>query len=144
MIELIVGEKGKGKTKTMLAKADNDSRLTGCNIIYIDINNKHINELNEHIQLLSLHEFHIKNSDMFIGFIYGIVSQNQNVDRIFLDNFLSVACISTHADTEAILDHLIDELNYISDKFETDFVIGLSISKEELSESLQEYVTISL
>lgn len=144
MIELIVGEKGTGKTKTMIAKATNDNKLTGIKVIYIDINNKHANELNEHIQLINLPEFHIKSSDMFIGFLFGIISQNHNIDKIFLDNFLSIACIETMADTKAILTHLMNELNYISEKFETDFVIGLPMKKEDLPKEIQDLVTIAL
>ena len=141
MIELIVGEKGKGKTKTMVAKASNDSRLTGINIIYIDSNNKHTDELGEHVHLLNLHDFKIRSEEMFLGFIYGIVSQNNNVDKIFMDNFLSIACIN---DDLKKLEELIEEINSISDKFSTDFVIGISLKPDDLPDKIKEYITIEL
>ena len=145
MIELIVGEKGKGKTKTMVAKAANDSKITGCNIIYIDSNNKLSDELTDQIQLLNIRDYGIISFDMFLGFISGIVCQIKNVDKIFLDNYFTIACIDNNSDDyNKLLEHSINELSKISEKFETDFVIGLSMKSEDLSSNLQDFVTINL
>jgi hypothetical protein len=77
---------------------------------------------------------------MFLGFIYGIASQDRDIDRIFLDNFISIACISSVEEAES----LIRQLEVISNKFEIDFIIGISKSKQDLSEYLQNLVTVSL
>lgn len=140
MIELIAGEKGKGKTKMLMAKANNDIKITGGNIVYLDINNKHMYELSNRVRLINIPEYNIHSADMFIGFIYGIASQDHDLDRMFLDNFLSIACIESIEEAE----RLIRELTLISDKFEIDFVIGISRKKDDLSPYLQELVTIAL
>lgn len=140
MIELIAGEKGKGKTKMLMAKANNDIKITGGNIVYLDINNKHMYELSNRVRLINIPEYNIHSADMFIGFIYGIASQDHDLDRMFLDNFMSIACIESVEEAE----RLTRELNLISDKFEIDFVIGISRKKEDLSSYLQELVTIAL
>lgn len=140
MIELITGEKGKGKTKILMAKANNDIKVTGGNIIYLDINNKHMYELSNRVRLLNVSEYHVHSCDMFLGFIYGIVSQASLLDRMFLDNFMSIACIETIEEAEDV----IRELSVISDKYEIDFVLGISKRKDELSSYLQEFVTIAL
>lgn len=140
MIELIAGEKGKGKTKMLMAKANNDIKITGGNIVYLDINNKHMYELSNRVRLIKIPEYNIHSADMFIGFIYGIASQDHDLDRMFLDNFMSIACIESVEEAE----RLTRELNLISDKFEIDFVIGISRKKEDLSPYLQELVTIAL
>ena len=140
MIELIVGEKGKGKTKMLMAKANNDIKVTGGNIVYLDINNKHMYELSNRVRLINIPEYNIHSAEMFLGFIYGIASQNYDLDRLFLDNFMSISCIETVEEADA----LIKELSIISEKFEIDFIIGISKRKEDLTPYLQDFVTISL
>ena len=140
MIELIAGEKGKGKTKMLMAKANNDIKVTGGNIVYLDINNKHMYELSNRVRLINVPEYNIHSADMFIGFIYGIASQDHDLDRMFLDNFMSISCIESVEEAEK----LIRELTLISDKFEIDFIIGISKSHEDLSPYLQQLVTIAL
>ena len=140
MIELIVGEKGTGKTKILLAKANDDAKVTGGNTVYLDINNKHMYELSHRIRLLNVHEYNIVSSDMFLGFIYGIVSQDYDLDKMFLDNFLSLACIDNLNDAEAI----INELSKISEKHEINFIISLTADKDSIPDSLKELVTVSL
>jgi len=140
MIELIAGEKGKGKTKMLMAKANNDIKVTGGNIVYLDMNNKHMYELSNRVRLINVPEYNVHSSDMFIGFIYGIVSQDHDLDRMFLDNFMSISCIESVEEA----DNLIKELAVISDKYEIDFIIGISKKKEDLNPYLQELVTIAL
>ncbi len=140
MIELIVGEKGKGKTKMLMAKANNDIKVTGGNIVYLDINNKHMYELSNRVRLINIPEYNIHSAEMFLGFIYGIASQNYDLDRLFLDNFMSISCIETVEEADA----LIKELSIISEKFEIDFIIGISKRKEDLTPYLQDFVTIAL
>lgn len=144
MIELIVGEKGKGKSKTMVAKAVNDSKLTGCNILFIDVNNKYSDELNEYVKLINIQEYNINTKDMFLGFIYGILSQNNSLDKIFIDNILSMISLSIISNGNSILEYVIEELQIISEKYETDFVIGLSMNADSISGKLKDYITISL
>lgn len=140
MIELIAGEKGTGKTKMLMAKANNDIKVTGGNIVYMDQNNKHMYELSNRVRLINVPEFQVRSKDMFIGFIYGVVSQDYNLDRIFLDNFLTISCIETVDEA----DELVKELEIISDKFEIDFIIGISKKKDDLTKYLQNLVTVAL
>lgn len=140
MVELIAGEKGKGKTKMLMAKANNDIKITGGNIVYLDKNNKHMYELSNRIRLINVPDYNIHSSDMFIGFLYGIASQDHDLDRMFLDNFMSISCIESVEEAE----RLVKELVIISDKFEIDFLIGIAKSKEILSPYLQELVTVAL
>lgn len=140
MIEIIAGEKGTGKTKMLMAKANNDIKVTGGNIVYMDQNNKHMYELSNRVRLINVPEYQVRSKDMFIGFIYGVVSQDYNLDRIFLDNFLTISCIETVDEA----DELVKELESISDKFEIDFIIGISKKKDDLTDYLQNLVTVAL
>ena len=140
MIELITGEKGTGKTKMLMAKANNDIKVTGGSIVYMDQNNKHMYELSNRVRLINVPEFNINSRDMFVGFLYGVVSQDYNLDRIFLDNFLTISCVDRLDEVE----DLIRELEAISQKFEVDFVIGISKKKEDLTDYLKDLVVVDL
>ncbi len=140
MIELITGEKGTGKTKMLMAKANNDIKVTGGSIVYMDQNNKHMYELSNRVRLINVPEFNINSRDMFVGFLYGVVSQDYNLDRIFLDNFLTISCVDRLDEVE----DLIRELEAISQKFEVDFVIGISKKKADLTDYLKDLVVVDL
>ena len=53
MIQLIVGDKGKGKTKYLLENVNNAVSTTTGNIVYLDKNSKHMYELKNKIRLIN-------------------------------------------------------------------------------------------
>ena len=90
MVQLIVGKKGKGKTKQLLDKVNAEVKTANGNIVYIDKSTKHMFELNNKVRLISATDYPLKNSDEFIGFICGIVSQDHDLASVYLDSFLKV------------------------------------------------------
>lgn len=67
MVQLIVGKKGKGKTKQLLDKVNAEVKTANGNIVYIDKSTKHMFELNNKVRLISATDYPLKNSDEFIG-----------------------------------------------------------------------------
>jgi len=49
MVQLIVGKKGKGKTKQLLDKVNAEVKTANGNIVYIDKSTKHMFELNNKV-----------------------------------------------------------------------------------------------
>ena len=86
MVQLIVGKKGKGKTKQLLDKVNAEVKTANGNIVYIDKSTKHMFELNNKVRLISATDYPLKNSDEFIGFICGIVSQDHDLASVYLDS----------------------------------------------------------
>lgn len=91
MVQLIVGEKGKGKTKILLDKANAEVRNANGSVVYLDKSAKHMYELNNKIRLIDVMEYGIENSDEFVGFIRGIVSQDHDLEQMYLDGFLKIS-----------------------------------------------------
>ena len=60
MIQIIAGEKGKGKTKILLDKVNAEIQTAKGSIIYLDKNTKHMYELNNKIRLINVREFNPK------------------------------------------------------------------------------------
>ena len=48
-------------------------------------------ELNNKVRLIDVSEFMVENSSEFLGFICGIISQDRDLEKMFLDSFLKVA-----------------------------------------------------
>ena len=138
MIDIIAGAKGKGKTKVLLEKVNNDMKVTHGTIVYLDKNNKHMYELSNKIRLIVVTEYGIEDTDMFLGFIAGIISQDHDLDVIYLDSFLTIAFVQDN------LEYALDKLEKISKKFDVNFVISISLDKKDLPEKLQPLVSSAL
>ena len=139
MVQLIVGKKGKGKTKQLLDKVNSSIKTVNGNIVYIDKSSKHMLELNNKIRLIDASGYGLKNSDEFIGFILGIISQDHDLEEMYLDSFLNVAKLEG-ADITAT----IKELAMISENFKVNFVLSVSLDKTEVPADLAEYIFIEL
>ena len=91
MIQIIAGKKGKGKTKHLLDKVNAEVKEVHGNIVYLDKSSKHMYELNNKVRLIDTSEFGLSSSDGFIGFICGIISQDHDLEQMYLDSFLKIA-----------------------------------------------------
>ena len=96
MVQLIVGEKGKGKTKYMLDKVNTEIKNVSGNIAYLDRSAKHMYELNNKVRLIDVSDYFIDNKDEFLGFIAGIISQDHDLEELYFDSFLTIAGINQH------------------------------------------------
>ncbi|MDO4307745.1 MAG: twitching motility protein PilT [Eubacteriales bacterium] len=139
MVELIVGKKGKGKTKVLLDRVNGAIKDANGSIVYLDKSTKHMYELNNKVRLIDVSGYPIKNCDEFVGFICGIISQDHDLEQIYLDSFLKIAKLE-----EADVTSTLEQLDAIGTKFGISFVISISLDKEELPESFQEKVVVSL
>ena len=139
MVQLIVGNKGKGKTKHLLDKVNSAIKAASGNLVYLDKNSKNMYELNNKIRLIIVSDYPINDCDEFIGFICGIISQDHDLEQMYLDNFL----VNAHLKQEEI-EQAIEKLEKISNMFHVDFIISVSVDESELPETLKEKVVVSL
>ena len=139
MVQLIAGNKGKGKTKYLLDKVNAEVKTASGNITYLDKSTKHMFELNNKVRLINVSDYFITSSDEFLGFICGIISQDHDLEQMYLDNFL----VNAHLKQEEI-EPAIEKLEKISNMFHVDFIISVSVDESELPETLKEKVVVSL
>lgn len=139
MVQFIVGKEGKGKTKHLLDKVNTEIKDAQGNVVYLDKSTKHMFELNNKIRLIDVPEYLVTDSDEFIGFICGIISQDHDLQKMYFDSFLKIACMK-----EDELETVVAKIEKISEKFHVDFVISLSRDESELPESIRKNVVISL
>lgn len=140
MIEIICGEKGKGKTKELLGKVNSSVASASGSVAYLDKSQKHMYELNNKVRLINVMDYPISNCDEFIGFICGIVSQDNDLEEMYLDSFLTIASV----DTENEITYAIEKLDVISEKYKVKFIISVSKNIDDLPECAKAKVVISL
>jgi len=139
MVQLIVGEKGKGKTKYMLDKVNTEIKNVSGNIAYLDRSAKHMYELNNKVRLIDVSDYFIDNKDEFLGFIAGIISQDHDLEQMYFDGFLAM---SNTPMTE--FEYAVGKLEKYSEKHKVDFVLSVSANKEDIPESLQSKIIVAL
>lgn len=139
MVQLIVGNKGKGKTKQLLDKVNNEIKVIPGNIVYLDKSTKHMYELNNKVRLIDVSQYMIENESEFIGFVCGIVSQDHDLQQMYFDSFLKIACLEGRDMTAAV-----NKLEALSNKFDVTFILSISMDESELSEEMKGKILISL
>ena len=139
MIQLIVGKKGKGKTKCLLDKVNSEVKEVLGSVVYLDKSTKHMYELNNKVRLIDVPDFMIEGAEEFIGFVSGIISQDHDLQQMYLDSFLKIASLEGKDITPVI-----GRLEALSEKFGVDFILSISMDEHELPESVRDKVHISL
>lgn len=130
MVKLLIGKKGAGKTKSMIDMANEKSEQSNGSVIFINKNQRLMYDLKYKIRVVCMEEFeHITNSDEYIGFLYGIISSDHDIETVFIDSILK------HADINAEnIPEFLGRLDKISKKYEIEFVVSLSAEKEDFND----------
>jgi len=139
MVQLIVGKKGKGKTKELLDKVNSEVKNVSGNIVYLDKSTKHMYELNNKVRLIDVSQCMIENSDEFIGFVCGIISQDHDLQQMYFDSFLKISCLEDADITETV-----EKLDKVSASSNVDFILSVSKDEAELPDAVKEKIIISL
>lgn len=139
MIEIIAGEKGKGKTKVLLDKVNEAVKTVGGSIVYLDKSQKHMYELDNKVRLVNIADFPISNCDEFLGFICGIVSSDHDLHEMYLDSFLTISGMKDEEFT-----HAIEKLDVISEKYKVKFILSISMDASKLPECAKAKVVVAL
>lgn len=139
MVQLIVGKKGKGKTKQLLDKVNSEVKDISGSIVYLDKSTKHMYELNNKVRLIDVSRYMIENADEFLGFVCGIISQDYDLEQMYFDSFLKIAVLEGK-DISAV----IEKLDKMSDFFQVDFILSVSMDESELPEAVKDKIIVSL
>lgn len=135
MIQALVGGKGTGKTKTLVSMANKALSNSKGEIVFISGEKRTMIELNHQIRLINLRDFEIKDLKMFYGFLNGIIAQNYDVERVYIDGLLEF--IKEDGDG---LGEFFDDVKSISNKFNINFIISMNGDPRSVPAFLKEYI----
>lgn len=139
MVQLIVGEKGKGKTKVLLDKVNTEVKEANGTLVYLDKSRKHMYELNNKVRLIDMSDYDIQNSSEFLGFLSGVVSQDNDLERMYLDSFIKISRV-----TDEEFADVMARLKDMGEKYNVSFVLSVSKDEKELPESVKEMILVSI
>lgn len=132
MIKFVCGPKGSGKTKRLIKMANNDVKEANGDIVFIDADNSLMLNLNHGIRYINAMEYNIDNIDTFRGFLYGIIAEDYDIEKIYIDGM----CEMLNINVEEFKDFIQRKI----DKFNIAFVIGVDSDKVEIPDELKNLV----
>ena len=136
MIQILIGEKGEGKTKRLIDMSNEAGKLSDGHIVFIDDDNRHMYDLHYNIRFVDTTGFVMEDQRIFFGFICGILSQDGDIEKIYIDGLNNIVKYMTDDDLFAF----INELEKLSEKANVDFIMTISRDKETIPEALKSYL----
>ncbi len=139
MVKILVGRKGSGKTKSMIQLANDRVEKSDGSVVFINKNHRLMYDLKYKIRVVCMEEYEeITNSDEYIGFLYGIISSDHDIEVIFIDSILK------HADVNiSDLPGFLSRLKDISEKYQIEFIVSISATAEEIGDIATKYEVLN-
>ena len=127
--------KGSGKTKRLIDMTNEEVNNATGDVVFIDDDKRYMYDVKYRVRFCDVSEYGIRGEDEFYGFLCGMVSQNFDIQAIYIDAFLKI--IEKDAkDTE----NLIGKIKKLTDDNNIKAVIIVSGDPEEAPEHLKEYM----
>jgi len=134
MVNLVLGSKGKGKTKYLLEHANSEAKQSDGLVIYLDKNSEHMFQLDRLIRLINVKEYPVNSFESLMGFVCGLIAGNSDIVSIYFDSFLILGEMDAKDAVEAIRKMIV-----LSDKLGVEFTISASIDDSEVPEEFKQF-----
>ncbi|MDD3403755.1 MAG: hypothetical protein PHQ72_10430 [Hespellia sp.] len=129
MVNLITGPKGSGKTQQMIELANEAVKTTDGNVVLIKKSHKDTLSVDFNVRAICMADYvDITKVDEFVGFLYGMVAGNNDIETILIDGILKQADITLDK-----LPKFIDTLKKISKDNKIEFYISVSATQDQMT-----------
>ena len=127
MVNLLIGQKGSGKTQKMIEQANAQAKECNGNVVFIKKTHRDTTSVSFDIRTICLDDIPaVSNTDAYIGFLYCMSSANLDIECVFIDGILK------HADlTAENLPSFVEKLNKLSAECNIDFYVSVSGDKAD-------------
>lgn len=132
MIQLVTGKQGAGKTKALIDMANSLAKTNDGHIVYVDADQSQIFRLDYSIRLVQTAEYPLKASSEFFGFVCGILSQDYDINTVFIDGLLKNAKIEIDQ-----IGELLDRFQEVAERYHIHFIISMSCDEEAIPEKFR-------
>ena len=134
MVQLIVGLKGSGKTKTLIEMVNTTVEKTDGAVICVERSKSLLHAVKYQARLVDTDEYNVKTWRTLYGFIAGIAASNHDAKDIFVDSLLKIL-----EESKEDLVSFVEAIVPFAEQHEIRLVMTVSIAKEELPASIQQY-----
>ncbi|MEJ8735054.1 MULTISPECIES: hypothetical protein [Mediterraneibacter] len=130
MVNLITGPRGSGKTQQMINLANEKVKTSNGNVVLIKKSHKDTYTVDFNIRAIRMADYKdILTLEEFVGFLYGMVAGNHDIEAIFIDSVLKQANITLES-----LPAFLQKLSKISNENNIEFYLSISADKNEIPE----------
>lgn len=128
MVYLITGPKGSGKTQQIIELANEKVKTSNGNVVLIKKSHRDTSSVNFNIRAICMADYSdITTLEELVGFLYGMVAGNHDIETIFIDGVLKQVDISVDN-----LPVFLQKINKISKDNNIEFYISVSLEKEKI------------
>ena len=138
MVKFLAGLKGGGKTRKLIDMANENVAVTDGHLVFIDDDKRHIHDLHRDIRFVETEKGLLANYREFVGFILGILSQNNDITHIYVDglsNIIGNICEITPETSDLI--KLKKRLDVLFEQENVGFTISMHCNVEDLPEEIK-------
>ncbi|MBE7054570.1 MAG: ATP-binding protein [Ruminococcaceae bacterium] len=135
MINVIIGEKGTGKTARLIEAVHNAEQAATGSVVFINKGKRHVLDLSHKVRLVDTEEYGVASYDEFFGFVCGILSQNYDIAHIFIDSITKIV-----NDDMVALEKFLDKVNVVAEQNNAEIQIILSMNPDSASDGIKKYV----
>jgi len=132
-VRFMAGLKGEGKTRKLIDLANNEAKTTDGHLVFIDDDKRHMFDVHRDIRFVETGKGLLSNHREFAGFILGILSQNSDIQHIYVDGLNNII---ESVDIESLL-KLQARLEGIAQVDDVLFTISVNWDKESLPEDIR-------
>ncbi|WXR61934.1 hypothetical protein WG909_01575 [Peptostreptococcaceae bacterium AGR-M142] len=125
MIKFLLDKPGTGKTKKMIEMANNDALKVDGQVVYVDLDNRHMYDLHTNIRLISVRDFELQNFESFYGFLCGLLGENYDIQKIYVDGLKKII-----PNLDKSLDEVDNVINDLSHRFGIDIIMSANIEND--------------
>ena len=128
MVNLITGPKGSGKTQQIIELANEKVKTSNGNVVLIKKSHRDTYSVDFNVRAICMDDYKdIETLEEFVGFLYGMVAGNLDIDTIFIDGALKQADITLNS-----LPDFLQKLDKIATTNNIEFFVSVSASKEDI------------
>ncbi|MBU5591411.1 hypothetical protein KQI89_06520 [Clostridium sp. MSJ-4] len=135
MIHVFCSERGTGKTKALIERANNKAEEAKGTVIYIDDDRRPMFDLDSRIRMITTEDFKLKDYDELYGFLCGILSEDYDIETIFIDGLCNV--VSGNLEDAA---HLFLKMEKLAHNYKLEFYININGQCAAMPEFIKKYV----
>ena len=131
MVNLIIGNKGSGKTKRLIELVNSAVEKSNSNVVCIEKERLLTYNVNYRARLVETDHYNVSGYEAFYGFLSGIVAGDHDITDVLVDATLKIG-----GKDFAALAAFLKKVSELSDIAEQDFTFTISADESELPEEI--------
>ncbi|MGG7057987.1 hypothetical protein ACQPUY_06825 [Clostridium nigeriense] len=136
MIQVFCSKRGTGKSKKLIELANERILISKGDSVYIDDDARRRMQLRGKIRFIDTNELGVLDSDSFYGLLCGIISQNYDVENVYVDALSNIINQNISGSN-----NLFKKLQEFSQRYNLSIFINLNCECiDDLPDFIKEYV----